>query len=342
MPLYLVFFPASAILYHYKMLPEGYFVWFIVLAAMEHVSTEINRLLNIMQMQLYASVVLFFRSSAWVVFMLPLMYAMPQFRTLDTLLWSWLIGVVISIIFGIYSIFRSLPEWRVYIPSYTWMLKGYKIGMLFILGTLAFQAISTMDKFLIKIVSGIDIVGIYVFYMSLTVGASAVIHAGVIVFSTPPIVAAFQNRQVQKAEKLMSRFLTELLVSVTVMVVVLFALMPYVVSWVGKTEYIKYYEVFYLIMGTAVIIVMNSHPSTYLYANKHDLYILYSNISSFIVFLLLSGYVYLFDNIGYGTLYEVAGIVLLTQLWLLIVKYIGYVYYYRKKYRENHEDIGIY
>ncbi|HIP61924.1 MAG TPA: hypothetical protein EYG98_05145, partial [Sulfurovum sp.] len=92
LPLYLIFIPISVLIYYYEFLPSGYFVWFIVLMVIEHISIEQNRLLNTMQKQLSASMVLFLRSGAWVLFVLPLVIYIDYFRTLETILYAWLIG----------------------------------------------------------------------------------------------------------------------------------------------------------------------------------------------------------------------------------------------------------
>ena len=328
LPLYLIFIPIAWGLYLYEILPSGYFIWFLILLVIEHLSIEQNRLLNTMQKQLSATVVLFLRSGLWVLFMLPFMIYVDDFRNLETLLYAWLLGGLLSIVFGGITIKNSINNWKHIKPSYLWIIKGYKIGFMFILGTVAFSAISTGDKYLLEQWSNVGMVGIYVFYTSLTLGASAFIHAGVIVFSTPKIISAYQQDDFKLFQELMHKFFKELSLSIFIMIIVLYALMPFVIKWVGKETYLQNYNVFYIILGTTALTVMGSHPGTYLYASRRDKYILLSNLSTLFVFVSISVFFY-FSNFELDALFKVSLSVLITFLWLLLSKYMGYFYYRR-------------
>lgn len=328
LPLYLMFIPIALGLYVYDVLPHGYFVWFLILLVIEHISIEQNRLLNTMQKQLSATVVLFFRSGLWVLLMLPLMIYVDEFKNLETVLYAWFLGGVLSIGFGTITIKQSIKNWKSIKPSYAWIIKGYKIGLLFILGTISFRAISTGDRFLLEQWSNVSMVGVYVFYASLTLGASAFIHAGVIVFATPNIISSYQKGDSILFQQLMSKFFKELSLSVFIMTITLYILMPYVISWVGKASYFQEYDVFYIILGTTVLTVMGSHPGTYLYASRRDKYILLSNLSTLLVFTVVSTFFY-FTSLELSALYKVSLSVLITFSWLLLSKYMGYFYYSR-------------
>ena len=331
-PLYLLFFLIAFGLYFYDVFPNSYFIWFFILLIVEHISIEQNRLLNTMQRQLSATIVLFLRSGFWVLFMLPFMIYVDELKSLNTVLYAWLVGGIISIVFGTLKIKQVINNWKLIKPSYDWIIKGYKIGLLFILGTISFRIISTGDRFLLEQWSDVSIVGIYVFYTSLTLGASAFIHAGVVVFSTPNIISAYQRNDFELFDTLMYKFFKELSFSIIIMMLLLVFLMPYVVNWVGKASYVEEYNVFYIILGTTAVTVMNSHPGTYLYASRRDKYILFSNLSTLLVFSILSSFFY-FSTLELTAIYQVSLSVLITFLWLLLSKYIGYFYYKRKENR---------
>lgn len=328
-PLYLFFIPIAIVVYYYKILPEGYFLWFLILVVIEHISLEQNRLLNTMQKQLAASTVLFLRSGIWVLFMLPLIIYIDSFRDLETVLYAWLLGGVASIVFGTLVIKKSIQEWDFMKPKYKWIFSGYKTGFLFMLGTVAFTIISTGDKFFLEKLSDTNLVGVYTFYTAITIGATAFIHAGVIVFSAPKIVSAFQRGKMFKYKHLMNIFLKELIVSIFIMIFTLSIVMPFVISWIDKPSYLEYYNVFYIILSTAVLIVLRSYPDTYLYASKRDRFIVLSNVSALFMFVLIS--VILYYNSSYLDLYKVALSVFMTFLCLLVVKYTGYIYYSKLK-----------
>ena len=328
LPIYFIFIPIAWGLYRYEVLPSGYFIWFLILLVIEHISIEQNRLLNTMEKQLSATFVLFLRSGLWVLFMLPFMIYIDEFKNLETVLYAWFVGSVASIVFGGIIIKKSIKNWKLIKPSYKWIIKGYKIGLLFILGTISFRAISTGDRFILEQWSTVDMVGVYVFYVSLTLGASAFIHAGVIVFSTPKIIIAYQKNDFILFKYLMNKFFKELSFSIFMMIVILYLSMPYVIDWVGKETYLVEYDLFYIILGTTALTVMGSHPGTYLYASRRDKYILLSNLSTLFIFIILLIFFY-FTTVGLTALYKVSLSVMITFLWLLLSKYVGYFYYSR-------------
>jgi len=329
LPLYVIFIPIAFLLYFYDVLPNGYFIWFLLLLLLEHISIEQNRLLNTMQKQLSASFVLFFRSGLWVLFVMPLIIYIEKFRTLEVILNAWLLGVLFSVVFATVIIKKSINNWNFSSLSFSWIKKGYKVGVLFIVGTIALRAISTGDRFFLEQWSNVEMVGVYVFYTSLTVGASAFIHAGVIVFSTPKIITAYQQDKLMEFELLMNKFFKELIFSIIIMLTVLYLVMPFVIEWIGKGLYLEYYDVFYIALITVGVTVLSSHPGTYLYAARRDIYILLLNISSLIVFILLLWFFY-FNYLELPALYRVSFSVALTLIFLLVAKYFGY-FYFRKK-----------
>ena len=329
LPLYIIFIPIAFLLYFYDVLPNGYFIWFLLLLLLEHISIEQNRLLNTMQKQLSASLVLFFRSGLWVLFVMPLIIYIEKFRTLEVILNAWLLGVLFSVVFATVIIKKSINNWNFSSLSFSWIKKGYKVGVLFIVGTIALRAISTGDRFFLEQWSNVEMVGVYVFYTSLTVGASAFIHAGVIVFSTPKIITAYQQDKLMEFELLMNKFFKELIFSIIIMLTVLYLVMPFVIEWIGKGLYLEYYDVFYIALITVGVTVLSSHPGTYLYAARRDIYILLLNISSLIVFILLLWFFY-FNYLELPALYRVSFSVALTLIFLLVAKYFGY-FYFRKK-----------
>lgn len=328
-PLYVIFVFIAYGLYIYEVLPSKYFLWFLLLMLLEHISIEQNRLLNTIQKQLSATFVLFLRSGLWVLLVLPFIIYIDRFKNLETVLFAWSLGGLSSIVFGLVVIKKSVENWQFRKPSYSWIIKGYKIGVLFILGTISFRVISTGDKFLLELWSNVSIVGVYVFYASLTLGASAFIHAGVIVFATPKIITAYQQGDFSMFQQLMNKFFKELSLAIFIMLIGLYFLMPYVVEWTGKDIYIEEYNVFYIILGTTILTVMGSHPGTYLYASRRDKYVLFSNLSSLLIFIVLVLGLNFFNS-DLTALYKVSLSVLITFLWLLVFKYMGYFYYYKR------------
>ena len=333
-PLYSISIPIILIIFEYDFLPWTYVNLFLLLTLLEHIAQEENRLLNTMHRQLSASIVLFIRSASWIMVVLPLMFFYESLRNIDVLLYGWLCGSSLAIVVGSIIIKHEVPGIKLYRPNYAWIGKGYKIGFTFLIGTIAFKALSTLDRFWLEKITDTSTVGVYVFYFSLLVGVTSFIHAGLIVFVSPKIIRAYQEEKFLKFDILMKIFLKELILAILILLPLMFILVPFVIDWINKPEYIKNYDVFYVLMLTAVAMIISNHPHIYLYASRHDKYILYSNVSTLIVFVST---LYMLDCF----LSDVKGIsqvslsVLISYVWLVAIKYYGYVNYSKKDIRNK-------
>jgi O-antigen/teichoic acid export membrane protein len=325
-PIYIVFIVISTTVYLFDILSNKYFIWFFLLVFVEHISIELNRLLNSMQKHLSASFVLLLRSGLWAFFAIPIIIYFEEYKNLETVLYSWFIGVILSVFFGICIIKNSISKWSLIQPSYAWIIKGYKTGFIFILGTLSFTFITTFDKFLLESISNLDTVGIYVFYTSIVLGVSAFINAGVVVFSRPKIIKSYQNKNLDLFKFLLNKFFIELLVAIIIMSIFLFLFMPYILIWLDKIVFLENYNVFYIIIATSGILVLSSHPETFLYSLRKDKYVLFAKITSLLLFLIL---VYFANDccLEYSGISKVSWIVFFTFIWIFLIKYCGYFYY---------------
>jgi O-antigen/teichoic acid export membrane protein len=324
-PLYFIVLPFSFLFFYQDILPIEYFGWFIILVIVEHISTEQHRLLNITQHQLKATMVLFLKSASWVFIVIPLTYIFPDLREIDILLMGWFIGNVLAIYFGSKTIYSFSDNWKFIKPDYEWILKGYRVGFLFFMGTLAIQAVSFLDKYFLKYMSDSQMVGVYTFYLTLIMGITAFIHAGLIVFLSPKIVKAFQDNEIENFFKLLDKFFKELAVASVVMAICLYLFLPLIVSWIGKEIYENHNDIFYILIFMGIFSVLSNHPHTFLYASQKDRYMLFSNISGLVSFLI--SFFVLYSLKLFEPLYIVALSMVITFGWLLLIKYIGYFYY---------------
>ena len=146
-PLYLILMPLSIGIFWKGILPWHYMGWLLVLVLVEHISIEFNRILNMMQHPLAATVVLFLRSASWVLFVLPVMYFEAQWRHLDTLLGGWLTGGILSILFGIWFLSKHIMVKKNFKLNTAWILHGYKVGMIFFWVHLAYKQLRCLTSF---------------------------------------------------------------------------------------------------------------------------------------------------------------------------------------------------
>jgi len=123
--LYLIGLPLQLVIFYNDWLPIAFLPIYIFLLVSEHIAQEINRILITMQKQLVASFILFFRLGAWCWVVIALFMWDESFRKIDIVLWSWLIGSLVSIIIGSFFVINQLPSLSLSKVDKVWIRKGY-------------------------------------------------------------------------------------------------------------------------------------------------------------------------------------------------------------------------
>lgn len=317
LPVYILLIPTSILIFYYDFLPWWLFGWFIALLVIEHISQEINRLLNTMQMQLKASAVLFVRSGLWVFVLIPVALIQDSTMSLRFVLLMWFFGSLLSVVLGGYFILSRVAFNQVYRPDVKWIVKGYKVGFVFLIATMALKALSTVDRYWLKEISSTEIVGVYVFYISMILGMSAFLHAAVVVFLSPQIIRACQLEDWPLFYKKMREFKLSIVLFTFVSSALLILFIDRVVLWLDNSLYLDYLGSFYLLVLSGALTALTNYPHTYLYAYKKDLILVLANLSSFVIFVLALLFVSASE-----AMYKVSLSFLISCAWLFVFKLI--------------------
>src|SRR5690606_4276418 len=104
--LYLLFLPVALILFVKDWLPRSYAIWFFGLLLLEHLAQELFRVLIAISEQILASVVLFLRSGAWCLVVVPIMLLAPETRTVGFVLGGWSVGALIACAVGAFRLLK--------------------------------------------------------------------------------------------------------------------------------------------------------------------------------------------------------------------------------------------
>src|SRR5699024_2743309 len=62
----------------------------------------------------------------------------------------------------------------------------------FLVATLCLRGIFTLDRFIVQSSAGLDLLGVYTFYIGMAMAATAFLDAGVFAFLYPRVVAAYR------------------------------------------------------------------------------------------------------------------------------------------------------
>jgi len=290
------------------------------LLLVEHIAQEMNRLLVAMHKQLLASLVLFVRLGSWVIIVIPLMYELPQYRNLDILYAAWLMGGLLAILLGFIVIKHAVPNWSWVKTDYSWLKKGFKVGGLFLVATICFKGLLTFDRYAVEAISSIEMLGVYVFYIGMTMGAYSFLDSSVFSFLYPKMLQSYQLKDKLAYQKLFKELTISTIIISTVMGTVIWVMMPHIINWINKPIYSHYLSDFPILIAAGFIYAVGFIPHYALYAMKGDRWIVAAHISALVIFLVALLFVKLDNGIQ-----SVAMALLLAFSWMGLVKTIGYI-----------------
>lgn len=286
--LYSLFLPLLALLFVFGLLPADLLGWFFALLLVDHIVTEINRLLVAMQRPLLASWVLFFRMGAWVWVVLPVMWFVPDSRNYETVFIGWLIGGVLAIVIGIRVVTHEAAPWRYWAWDRAWLLRGFYVGLMFLVATLCFKALTTVDRFVVEGLSSMDLLGVYVFYSSMTGAIMGILDAAVFSFLYPRLVRAQRVGDIRVYRRIRSEMIWSTLV-VSIGLAILIALFtPFLLDWIDRPLYAEHQPLLWLLLMVTVVYCIGMIPHYGLYARGADRSILAAHVSSLLVFALVT------------------------------------------------------
>lgn len=285
--MYVAILPLLSVVFIFDFIPWKYIGWFYALLVLEHLSQESFRLMITLSRPTMASVVLFFRSGAWVYVVLALMFWADDLRTL-TFIWSgWLVGVLLSIGLAIYAL-RHLPwrESRQTPINWLWMKTGVRVSFPFFVATMSFMSMQYADRYFLQHHLGEAMVGIYTFYASISNTIHVFIFTGIIMLLHPRIISAYQKGHNNEYNRLMKRMSWGIFGGVLVLALGAALLITPVLKLVGKQIYTEYLGIFWIMLVSVTVLVAAYIPHYSLFVRKHDIDIVVSAVSALAVGLI--------------------------------------------------------
>ncbi len=286
--LYLIIFPVQFILFWLGLLPMEMMWWFLGLLFFEHFAQELNRALIAMQHQLWASWILFFRRGIWVWVVLAVMWKTPELRTLETIFVGWLIGAAFACIGGAAIIVKRATPWKRWTIDWQWILRGYPVGLLFLVSTLCLKGITTFDRYMVQGIAGEDILGAYVFYSGIAILVISFLGFSVSSFVYPRLVAAYSARDQMTYKRTMREFAWSATSVSLVMAIGIILAAPWVMEWTGKSIYAEHIPVLWILVSGTVLYGISMVPHYGLYAAGKDRSIVFCHATSLLVFTVVA------------------------------------------------------
>ena len=284
--LYAIFIPLLSLIFFNGLLPWRLAGWFFALLVLEHINQELGRLLVAISEQLLASVILFLRQGTWALAVTALMIVEPATRSLDVVLGAWTVAGLVTASVGTYRLTKlNIAGWQKKI-DWKWISAGLKISLPFLFATFAIRGVFTLDRYWLQSLGGLDILGVYVLFISIGGALLAFLDAGLFAFSYPALISAFQRKEPVVFYKAVRALVVQ-----TMLIVVLFAvssllLISPLLGLLGNPLYVTQQYLYPWVLTAMVLYALTMVPHFALYAQGLDRPIIYSHIASLVSFVL--------------------------------------------------------
>lgn len=285
---YVAIIPFIFILFWHEYLPWELSVWFFPLLVIEHVAQEFNRLLVALSEPLWASGVLFLRNGLSSIVAAVLMWAWPEVRSLDFVFLSWIVGGLLACSLAALQL-KDL-DWatRGRVIDWIWIRRGVRVALPFLLATLSLCALSTVDRYWIDSLSGLDVLAAYVLFAGIASVIITILDATVFSFIYPSLIAAVEKGDLILFRVLINKLEKQTFIITFIISILIFLSARLFVSWLNKSIYDEYFHLLYWTVFSAAIFTIGLIPHYCLYAQKKDLPIIGSHLLALPIFAISS------------------------------------------------------
>jgi O-antigen/teichoic acid export membrane protein len=281
--MYVVVLPAFSIVFFLEMLPWSVMAAFIALVVLEHLSTELMRLLVAIEKPLLATLVIFIKQALWSVCFAITMWLAPEFRNISDLLLFWIAGSALSILIGIGPLLKL--DWKGALTKidWRWIRTGAMIAIPLLLSSVAVRSLFTFDRYAFEALNSLALLGAYSVYMGVASAMLSFMESGVFVFYYPRMMKAYKEQNMSEFEHAYSKlakqsaiWLTFLMVGAATAGVVVFPMLK-------ETIYYDNLTLFFAII-VAMAIFIGGYVFQYgLYTTTRDKSIIVANIAGLAV-----------------------------------------------------------
>jgi len=312
---YLIILPVLMVIFWFDILSNNLIHMFYLILIMEHVSQEFFRLFTALSKPIWANIIFFIRTSAWVYILIPLVLLNFLDFNLLFVFDFWLMGSTFSVIISLAIL------WRMDLGSFLtpiqwgWIKKGLKVSIPFFISTIAYKTIEFSNRYFIDFLLTKDDVGVFSFFASFANTVHIFVFTGVIMLIYPKMIQAYETNKLEygRLEKILKLY--TFLFSICICLLVFF-ITPYILKVMDKNIFSEQLPVLWILLLSMFIFNMSLIPHYCLYIKKYDRHIMFITLSGSAINIIL--------NIVLINLFGLIGAslsLLFTFTFILILKY---------------------
>ncbi len=270
-----------------------YFIPFLSILLLEHITTEQYRLLILFKKSFQASVLLFIKSAAWV-FILSIIWVIDH-SNFDLIFWLWLGGLLISFYYGYRKLRSFLPK-TTYDISKNEIKDALKICSPFFLSTIFLKITEYSTRYIIDFSLGKTELGMFTFYANFASILSTIVFTLIVMHQYPVLLDSFVNGTKEDQDRLSRKFFMDVTkVSILGLPFVYLAVRIFV-SFYNPEVYFEGLNVFIVLLLTNVLVSINYGTHYILFGYNKDRVIILSYMAG--SFLTIAAGVFLIQRFG--------------------------------------------
>lgn len=280
---YILVLPVLSFFFWFDMLPWRFISEFLALVVVEHLSTELMRLLIAIEKPLLATAVIFTKQALWVICFAFAMWIYPNFRNLDMLLLFWIIGATASVVIGFWPLVKL--GWRGVLNSFdwVWVKKGVAVALPLMLSSVAVKSLFTFDRYAFEALNGLALAGAYSVYIGIASAMLSFLDSGVFVFYYPKMMASYKKKDLIEFEVAYQNLLKRSLLWLIFLVCGASAAGVLVFPKLGEPVYGHNLPLFLAIVIAVSIYIIGCIFQYGLYSTGRDISIVLANVIGLVV-----------------------------------------------------------
>lgn len=284
--LYLLSVPLLYFIFSSGLIASDYVFHFYALLFLVLVSLELERFLVLLGNQLQSSIVFFIQTSLWVFFVVPIVYFFPAYRSLDFVYLSWLAGAGISILVAWWFLWANKIILSFDGMGAEWIRSGLKKSAIFLLSSIMLKLLLTIDRYAMEYYSTPEVVGVYVFYVSITMGVFNFLEPAVFSFIYPKLLQFHQDSNRTAFAETHKELIYSTVVGVVLLSLGLSYLVPAVINVLDLQSYAHNLDSLWLVILASALYMLGFIPHYILYSRGEFHWLSYANAAALLAFFI--------------------------------------------------------
>jgi len=234
-----------------RIIPKEFIFLFFTISILEHINSEIFRLLLALRKTITANLLFFIRNALWPLVIFILYYLNYQLD-IYTLLTYWMFASILALAIGL-SFLGKTYKINFLLIDKTTILKSYKFAFVFFIGTIAYKIVEFSDRYFIDYYLNKESVGVYSLYSQFGSVLNTIIFTIVISIGYPKLIKAIYENNLKMIIKERNMMLTEIVIISLLTLIGGYCFLNTLLDIINKPLYHEYNFLFYLVIISNVI-----------------------------------------------------------------------------------------